>query len=76
MNKIKKTNYIIFFKSGLFVSDQAQITLEKFCAWQKSYNDLNDDALNHYDVAILITRHDICRLVLHFKYLLNFIFCF
>ncbi|TMS38778.1 hypothetical protein L596_005423 [Steinernema carpocapsae] len=43
------------------ISSRAQETLQNFCQWQQNYNDRNDDAPNHHDVAILLTRHDICR---------------
>ncbi|KAI6223543.1 BMA-GON-1, isoform e [Aphelenchoides fujianensis] len=43
------------------ISNRAQDTLQQFCAWQQAYNDRNDDAVAHHDVAILLTRHDICR---------------
>lgn len=46
---------------GPRVSNHAQETLQQFCAWQQNFNDRNDDALAHHDVAILLTRHDICR---------------
>lgn len=48
-------------KAGPQISDNAQDTLQQFCRWQETYNDRNDDAPNHHDVAILLTRHDICR---------------
>jgi hypothetical protein len=48
-------------RAGPVVSNRAQETLQKFCQWQQLYNDRNDDSPNHYDVAILLTRHDICR---------------
>jgi hypothetical protein len=46
---------------GPRISNRAQETLQQFCAWQQTHNDLNDDSVNHHDVAILLTRHDICR---------------
>uniref|UniRef100_A0A183CCD1 Peptidase M12B domain-containing protein n=1 Tax=Globodera pallida TaxID=36090 RepID=A0A183CCD1_GLOPA len=48
-------------RAGPDVSNRAQETLQQFCQWQHMLNDRNDDALNHHDVAILLTRHDICR---------------
>uniref|UniRef100_A0A183CQS2 Peptidase M12B domain-containing protein n=1 Tax=Globodera pallida TaxID=36090 RepID=A0A183CQS2_GLOPA len=48
-------------RAGPDVSNRAQETLQQFCQWQHTLNDGNDDALNHHDVAILLTRHDICR---------------
>ncbi|KAI6185117.1 BMA-GON-1, isoform e [Aphelenchoides fujianensis] len=38
------------------ISNRAQDTLQQFCAWQQAYNDRNDDAVAHHDVAILLTR--------------------
>uniref|UniRef100_A0AC35GT07 Peptidase M12B domain-containing protein n=1 Tax=Panagrolaimus sp. PS1159 TaxID=55785 RepID=A0AC35GT07_9BILA len=48
-------------RAGPLISNRAQETLQQFCAWQQNYNDRNDDAISHHDVAILLTRHDICR---------------
>uniref|UniRef100_A0A1I7YLD8 Peptidase M12B domain-containing protein n=1 Tax=Steinernema glaseri TaxID=37863 RepID=A0A1I7YLD8_9BILA len=48
-------------RAGPMISNRAQETLQNFCQWQQNYNDRNDDAPNHHDVAILLTRHDICR---------------
>lgn len=50
-----------YFQAGPLISENAQDTLQQFCRWQEMYNDRNDDAPNHHDVAILLTRHDICR---------------
>ncbi|MFH4973649.1 hypothetical protein AB6A40_000358 [Gnathostoma spinigerum] len=47
--------------AGPRISENAQETLQQFCRWQEAYNDKNDDAPTHHDVAILLTRHDICR---------------
>ncbi|XP_075238414.1 A disintegrin and metalloproteinase with thrombospondin motifs 12-like isoform X2 [Lycorma delicatula] len=45
---------------GLNITINADKTLDSFCRWQKSLNKpLEDDPL-HHDVAILITRKDIC----------------
>lgn len=55
---------MVVFQAGPHISDNAQDTLQQFCRWQETYNDRNDDAPNHHDVAILLTRHDICRLKL------------
>lgn len=38
----------------------ADETLERFCRWQMSQNHPDDSHPNHHDVAILITREDIC----------------
>lgn len=51
----------ITLQAGPRVSNRAQDTLQEFCLWQQQYNDGSDDSINHHDVAILLTRHDICR---------------
>ena len=48
-------------RAGPMITNKAQETLQQFCAWQQNYNDRNDDSISHHDVAILLTRHDICR---------------
>ncbi|PIO64423.1 thrombospondin type 1 domain protein, partial [Teladorsagia circumcincta] len=48
--------------AGPHVTSNAQDTLQQFCRWQQLYNDRDDDSPNHHDVAILLTRGDICRL--------------
>ncbi|VDK44900.1 unnamed protein product [Anisakis simplex] len=55
------TKNTLLFQAGPRISENAQETLQQFCRWQEGYNDRNDDAINHHDVAILLTRHDICR---------------
>ncbi|KJH45425.1 reprolysin family zinc metalloprotease [Dictyocaulus viviparus] len=47
--------------AGPHVTSNAQDTLHQFCRWQKLYNDEDDESPNHHDVAILLTRGDICR---------------
>ncbi|KAJ3661835.1 hypothetical protein Zmor_006216 [Zophobas morio] len=44
----------------LNVSVNADQTLKNFCKWQKNLNPGNDSHPHHHDVAILITRKDIC----------------
>lgn len=44
-----------------FEGDSARDILLSFCKWQKHFNDPDEDSPNHYDVAILLTRNDICR---------------
>lgn len=44
----------------LNVSVNAGTTLKNFCNWQKNLNPGNDTHPHHHDVAILITRKDIC----------------
>ncbi|KFD64519.1 hypothetical protein M514_11802 [Trichuris suis] len=48
--------------AGPRINDNAQQTLREFCRWQHSINDPDDESANHHDVAVLLTRHDICRL--------------
>lgn len=45
---------------GFNVTINADTTLKTFCKWQKSLNPSDDLHPNHHDVAILITRKDIC----------------
>ncbi|KHJ99198.1 hypothetical protein OESDEN_00806 [Oesophagostomum dentatum] len=47
--------------AGPHVTSNAQDTLQQFCRWQQLYNDRDEDSPNHHDVAILLTRGDICR---------------
>ncbi|KAF5299315.1 hypothetical protein FQA39_LY02488 [Lamprigera yunnana] len=44
----------------LNVTINADITLRNFCKWQKKLNPEDDSDPFHHDVAILITRKDIC----------------
>ncbi|CAG4944130.1 unnamed protein product [Parnassius apollo] len=44
----------------LEVSTNADATLVSFCRWQQQLNPDNDDNPHHHDVAILVTRQDIC----------------
>lgn len=44
----------------LNVTVNADLTLRNFCKWQKSLNPSDDTNPYHHDVAILITRKDIC----------------
>ncbi|XP_026741439.1 A disintegrin and metalloproteinase with thrombospondin motifs 12 [Trichoplusia ni] len=44
----------------LEVSTDADGTLASFCRWQHQRNPDNDDNPHHHDVAILVTRQDIC----------------
>ncbi|CAG9772553.1 unnamed protein product [Ceutorhynchus assimilis] len=38
----------------------ADVTLKNFCKWQKDLNPKDDSHPHHHDVAILLTRKDIC----------------
>ncbi|XP_055689829.1 A disintegrin and metalloproteinase with thrombospondin motifs 7 [Lutzomyia longipalpis] len=44
----------------LNVSHAAEATLANFCRWQRKLNPKDDDDPHHHDVAILVTRKDIC----------------
>ncbi|PZC79906.1 hypothetical protein B5X24_HaOG215670 [Helicoverpa armigera] len=44
----------------LEVTTNADITLASFCRWQHMLNPEDDDNPHHHDVAILVTRQDIC----------------
>ncbi|RZF40788.1 hypothetical protein LSTR_LSTR009273 [Laodelphax striatellus] len=45
---------------GLNVTENADVTLDSFCRWQRNINHQADAHPLHHDVAILITRQDIC----------------
>ncbi|XP_044757842.1 A disintegrin and metalloproteinase with thrombospondin motifs 12-like [Coccinella septempunctata] len=45
----------------LAISNHANNTLESFCNWQKKINPLDIKNPNHHDIAVLVTRHDICE---------------
>ncbi|XP_029430634.1 LOW QUALITY PROTEIN: A disintegrin and metalloproteinase with thrombospondin motifs 7 [Rhinatrema bivittatum] len=47
-------------EEDLKISHHADNTLKSFCKWQKSINPKGDSHPTHHDVAILITRKDIC----------------
>ncbi|XP_035382028.1 A disintegrin and metalloproteinase with thrombospondin motifs 12 [Electrophorus electricus] len=47
-------------EKGLKVVHHADSTLSSFCSWQKSVNPQSDTHPAHHDVALLITRKDIC----------------
>lgn len=42
------------------VTTNADVTLQNFCRWQRELNPKNEDNPFHHDVAILVTRKDIC----------------
>lgn len=44
----------------LQVSTNADSTLASFCRWQQGLNPGDDENPHHHDVAILVTRKDIC----------------
>ncbi|XP_063991205.1 A disintegrin and metalloproteinase with thrombospondin motifs 12-like [Diachasmimorpha longicaudata] len=44
----------------LTISPKAEETLESFAAWSEKMNPKDKTHPNHFDISILITRHDIC----------------
>ncbi|KAJ8397118.1 hypothetical protein AAFF_G00009720 [Aldrovandia affinis] len=47
-------------EKGLKIVHHADSTLSSFCTWQKNVNPQSDTHPAHHDVAVLITRKDIC----------------
>ncbi|XP_067084346.1 LOW QUALITY PROTEIN: A disintegrin and metalloproteinase with thrombospondin motifs 12-like [Osmerus mordax] len=47
-------------EKGLKIVHHADTTLSSFCAWQKGLNPQSDTHPAHHDVAVLVTRKDIC----------------
>ncbi|KAM3939316.1 A disintegrin and metalloproteinase with thrombospondin motifs 12 [Leptodactylus fuscus] len=47
-------------EEGLKITHHADQTLASFCKWQKSINPKSDLHPAHHDVAVLLTRKDIC----------------
>ncbi|XP_048854244.1 A disintegrin and metalloproteinase with thrombospondin motifs 12 isoform X1 [Brienomyrus brachyistius] len=47
-------------EKGLKITHHADNTLSSFCTWQKNVNPQSDTHPAHHDVAVLITRKDIC----------------
>ncbi|XP_026670951.1 A disintegrin and metalloproteinase with thrombospondin motifs 12-like isoform X2 [Ceratina calcarata] len=47
-------------EEGLDITVNADKTLYNFCKWQQKLNPADDSHPNHHDVAILVTREDIC----------------
>uniref|UniRef100_A0A3Q2QC48 ADAM metallopeptidase with thrombospondin type 1 motif, 12 n=1 Tax=Fundulus heteroclitus TaxID=8078 RepID=A0A3Q2QC48_FUNHE len=47
-------------EKGLKIVHHADTTLSSFCAWQKNLNPQSDTHPAHHDLAVLITRKDIC----------------
>ncbi|XP_040350844.1 A disintegrin and metalloproteinase with thrombospondin motifs 12 isoform X2 [Herpailurus yagouaroundi] len=50
-------------EQGLKIVHHAEKTLSSFCKWQKSINPKSDLNPAHHDVAVLLTRKDICASV-------------
>ncbi|KAL3280841.1 hypothetical protein HHI36_004070 [Cryptolaemus montrouzieri] len=44
----------------LMIVDNADDTLASFCKWQKRINPKDIRNPNHHDIAVLLTRHDLC----------------
>ncbi|XP_015115568.1 A disintegrin and metalloproteinase with thrombospondin motifs 12-like [Diachasma alloeum] len=44
----------------LTISPKAEKTLESFAAWSEKMNPKEKTHPNHFDISVLITRHDIC----------------
>uniref|UniRef100_A0A8C6WFW9 ADAM metallopeptidase with thrombospondin type 1 motif, 12 n=1 Tax=Neogobius melanostomus TaxID=47308 RepID=A0A8C6WFW9_9GOBI len=47
-------------EKGLKIVHHADTTLASFCAWQKNINPQSDTHPAHHDLAVLVTRKDIC----------------
>uniref|UniRef100_A0A672ZW32 A disintegrin and metalloproteinase with thrombospondin motifs 12-like n=1 Tax=Sphaeramia orbicularis TaxID=375764 RepID=A0A672ZW32_9TELE len=47
-------------EKGLKIVHHADTTLSSFCAWQKNLNPQSDTHPAHHDLAVLVTRKDIC----------------
>ncbi|KAK2837875.1 hypothetical protein Q5P01_015087 [Channa striata] len=47
-------------EKGLKIVHHADTTLASFCAWQKNLNPHSDTHPAHHDLAVLVTRKDIC----------------
>ncbi|XP_029017104.1 A disintegrin and metalloproteinase with thrombospondin motifs 12 [Betta splendens] len=47
-------------EKGLKIVHHADTTLASFCAWQKNLNPQSDTHPAHHDLAVLVTRKDIC----------------
>ncbi|XP_060763669.1 A disintegrin and metalloproteinase with thrombospondin motifs 7 [Neoarius graeffei] len=47
-------------EKGLKIVHHADSTLTSFCSWQKNLNPQSDTHPVHHDIAVLITRKDIC----------------
>ncbi|XP_071450094.1 A disintegrin and metalloproteinase with thrombospondin motifs 7-like [Hetaerina americana] len=45
---------------NLAVKNRAEKTLDSFCEWQNKVNPINDKHPNHHDLAVLLTRVNIC----------------
>ncbi|XP_023217439.1 A disintegrin and metalloproteinase with thrombospondin motifs 7-like [Centruroides sculpturatus] len=50
-------------KEDLYISHHADDTLKSFCKWQKYVNPRDENHPHHHDVAVLLTRYNICTRV-------------
>ncbi|RLV92601.1 hypothetical protein DV515_00013708 [Chloebia gouldiae] len=57
---IEKYVLTVMNMEDLKISHHADNTLKSFCKWQKSINVKGDSHPLHHDVAVLLTRKDIC----------------
>ncbi|XP_011434412.3 A disintegrin and metalloproteinase with thrombospondin motifs 9 isoform X1 [Magallana gigas] len=48
-------------QDGPRVTSNSAESLKDFCTWQYVTNPTDDNDPDHYDTAVLLTRHDICR---------------
>ncbi|KAJ7335073.1 hypothetical protein JRQ81_013014, partial [Phrynocephalus forsythii] len=68
INMHRQCNHIVLVRlilleeeeQGLKIVHHADKTLASFCKWQKSINPKTDANPLHHDVAVLLTRKDIC----------------
>ncbi|KDR20850.1 A disintegrin and metalloproteinase with thrombospondin motifs 12, partial [Zootermopsis nevadensis] len=47
-------------EKDLYINRDAEKTLKSFCEWQASVNPQDVTHPNHHDIAVLLTRYDIC----------------
>lgn len=61
-NTVPLTNPLTLEQSKQLISSSASITLDRFCRWQADLNgNRTDEHPLHHDMAILLTRTDLCR---------------
>ncbi|KAG8224367.1 hypothetical protein J437_LFUL005248 [Ladona fulva] len=59
--KFIQSNEDFISKKGSYDGISAPEMLKKFCEWQSRMNDKDDSSQEHHDVALLLTRENICR---------------
>ncbi|PSN50868.1 A disintegrin and metalloproteinase with thrombospondin motifs 12 [Blattella germanica] len=52
----------LYKELDLLVTNDAEVTLKNFCNWQFRINPSDYCHPNHHDIAVLITRYDLCAL--------------